>query len=311
MRFVVKEPVEQDVQLITGWRDAAPLLDMDMYRALYGADKLYGAFGWTAKTPNVLDFYLCLHPNLLGRGHGLAACACALAWLQASFSPQGFRLMVCTEDLRARRVLSRLGFVPLAIADGSLLMGLDVRPWRDATRPLENGMPVYHGDPPFDRHLFYHKEDCGWDMSVFAMSAHTGTHIDAPAHIGLPDDTESFGIDRFCGIAQLLDWPTSGIEMVRSPRMLLKLHGGSLTLSDAQALIDSGVTMLGVDAVSVSSGEAEWAVHDLLLRSDVAILENAALEAFAPGWYDMRCLPLPLPGSDGAPVRLFLREESL
>ena len=331
MRFTVQPLAEEDAQRVLSWRYDAPYdvynhtagFSPGKYRGLKDhAGVLCGTFSWgkEAQVPaaadiyaaasGLLDFGVALRPDLTGKGLGIPACACALQWLREAFHPAGFRLAVYEWNARARRVYARLGFAPLTLRGGFLLMSLDERPWRDAARPLENGMPVYHGDPAFDRRLFYRKEDCGYDMSVFAMSAHTGTHIDAPAHLGLPGDTESWGFARLCGMAQLLDWRLPRMDGVRASRVLLRTGGRGLTPQEARGLIGAGVITLCVDAVSVGEGETEREVHLLLLRSGVAVIENAALESFAPGWYEMRCLPLRMPGSDGAPARLLLREEA-
>jgi arylformamidase len=74
-------------------------------------------------------------------------------------------------------------------------------------------------------------------------------------------------------------------------------------------MLAAGVTLLGTDALSVGTPEEEKAVHELLLTGGVLLLENAAIEGLAVGFYQMRCLPLKLHGSDGAPVRLLLRKE--
>lgn len=330
MRFFVRTLTENDAREIALWRYPAPYdvytndnLDpsADPCSALCDAQGvLLGFFAWAemAQVSGATDLYLAmpaldfgmgLHPDLTGRGYGLMAATAALAWLRDQFAPKAFRLAVYAWNERARRVYTRLGFAALDRRGDFLIMTRDERPWRNATRALENGMRVYHADPGFERSLYYHKENCGWDMSVFSMSAHSGTHIDAPAHIGLPDGTETLPVSAMNGIAQCLDWGVSAPEAIRAQRVLLKTGGRGLSREEAQALLDAGVGLIGVDGLSVGEGDTEWAVHDMLLRAGVIILENAALEDFAPGWYEMCCLPLLMPGSDGAPVRLLLRAE--
>lgn len=330
MLFFTRALTEQDAQEISAWNYAAPY---DVYaeemvyakkmpcRALVDKDgMLCGFFCWEAQArvliaqtlyqafPDALDFGIGLRPGLTGRGLGVFATTCALNWLRDAFAPPAFRLSVYEWNVRAQRVYERVGFVPQTKRGDFLIMTRDERPWRDASRPLENGMPVYPFDPGFDRHLHYRKEDKGWDMSVFAMSAHTGTHVDAPAHIGQPGGVETIPFERFEGVAQVLDWSDMvDMNMLMSPRVLCKMAERGFTPAQAQRLIDAGVVLVGVDGMSVGEGETEWAVHKLLLDAGVTIVENAALEDFAPGWYAMRCYPLNMPGSDGAPARLMLR----
>lgn len=179
--------------------------------------------------------------------------------------------------------------------------------WIDVTRPLENAMRVYPADPGFNRRLLFKRDESLWNMSVFSMSCHTGTHIDAPAHVGRPGTTDQIPPEALCGRVQLLDWETPRFDAVESPRLLLKLHGRGLSLDEARALVEKGVRFIGVEGLSVGAGETEWEIHDILLGAGVLILENAAIEDFADGWYEMRGLHLLMPGADGAPVRLLLR----
>lgn len=331
MRWNTRPLTAADMRDITGWRYAAPYDTYDLSgppnealcHALCDAQgALLGFFCWgeEARVVSAQDVYeadaqaldvgLGLRPDLMGGGQGLLAFSTALTWLREARRPERFRLSAYEWNQRALRVYRRAGFAPLTRRGDFVLMLRDERPWRDATRPLQNGMPVYPADPEFDRHLLHHKEACGWDISVFSMSAHSGTHLDAPAHIGLPGDVNVIPPEALHGSVQLLDWQTPDVAAIRSPRVLLKTGGRGLTLWEAEQLLESGAEMIGLDGMSVGEGETEWAVHALLLGAGVAILENAALEAFAPGWYEARCLPLSMPGSDGAPVRLLLREET-
>lgn len=335
MRFFTRALTAEDVKDISGWRYAAPydvynetdvtllpeswLMDGLHHGLCDAAGALLGFFSWKKEAqvrfaddiyngdPDALDFGIGLRPELSGSGNGLFASACALAWLAEQFHPARFRLAVYEWNRRAQTVYKRLGFETLTRRGEFLLMTRDERPWRDASRPLENGMTVYPDDPPFDRRLYYTLTPSGWDMSVLSMTAHAGTHVDAPAHIGLPGDTDAIPFARLNGSVQLLDWRADA--PVRCPRVLLRLHGHDLNPADAQHLLDAGVEMVGVDGMSVGKGEDMRTIHHMLLSAGVVILENAALEDFAPGWYEMRCLPLRIPGSDGAPVRLLLREE--
>lgn len=334
MRFSTRDLTDQDAKAISGWRYAAPY---DIYdesswggldahcRAIVAADgALAGYFCWDrearvpvaedvyAAAPDALDVGLGLAPAWTGRGQGMFAVGCALDWLRTAYAPPAFRLAVYEWNARARRVYERLDFVTETKRGEFLLMVRDETPWQDASRALVNGVKVYPTDPPFDRRLFYTKEQSGgWDVSVLSMGAHCGTHIDAPAHIGLDGGVETIPLAHLNGAVQVLDWAAQGIAAVRGPRVLLQMDGRFLDMPQAQALVDAGVVLVGVDGLSVGEGELEYPVHALLLKAGATILENAALEAFAPGWYTMRCLPLSLPGSDGAPVRLFLRSQML
>ena len=102
----------------------------------------------------------------------------------------------------------------------------------DISVPISPGMLTYPGDPTVD--LTPHvAEQGGLRISVaeLHLGSHTGTHLDAPAHLGLSDMTvDRVGPDVLIGPADVLD--LRGIERInapalraarpRAPRVLLK-----------------------------------------------------------------------------------------
>lgn len=328
--FISRPFTQEDAHCVSGWQYAAPYdvyggtiaAPHSAYRALCDAQNgLCGFFCWgeeakvsAAKSfytacPDALDIGIGLRPDLTGKGLGLSALSCALQWLREAFAPPFFRLAVYAWNVRALRVYKRSGFEMVAMCGGFYITQLDDRPFREASVPLQNGMRLYPSDPPFDRHLSYHQEDCGWNVSILSMSAHAGTHIDAPAHVGLLCGVEQTDLSLLHGTVQLLDFTDPDFDSIRHNRILLANMARGLTLAEAWMLIDARIRFVGVDRLSVGTHEEEWLVHKNLLENGVVILENANLQGFTPGFYQMRCLPLLIPGSDGAPVRLLLREE--
>lgn len=78
--------------------------------------------------------------------------------------------------------------------------------WIDLSLDLQSGMPVYPGDPAFDRHAFLTHEQDGLQASAMSMSCHTGTHLDAPRHFCANGSTiEQLSIDRLIGPAFVAD----------------------------------------------------------------------------------------------------------
>ncbi|WP_181687297.1 cyclase family protein [Halorhabdus salina] len=53
----------------------------------------------------------------------------------------------------------------------------------DLTQPIETGMQTYPGDPPVGVESTATHEADGYRESSLALGTHTGTHVDAPAHI--------------------------------------------------------------------------------------------------------------------------------
>jgi len=52
----------------------------------------------------------------------------------------------------------------------------------DLTHSLDQGIPVYPGDPPFDCVPYCTVPVAGYSVHSLALSSHAGTHIDAPSH---------------------------------------------------------------------------------------------------------------------------------
>lgn len=200
--------------------------------------------------------------------------------------------------------------------------------WLDISTPIRNGMPVYPGDPPVSvtRVLAMERGDMA-DVSALSMTAHVGTHVDAPVH-ALPGGTgvEGITLDALIGPAVVLDMPAdlpvdaAGLDAAGLPadcrRVLIRTggdrgdapgHVGALTVDAARRLIDRGIVLVGTDMMSVAPAADPMPVHRLLLAADVAILEGLRLAEAPAGPCDLICLPLLIPGADGAPARAVIR----
>lgn len=89
--------------------------------------------------------------------------------------------------------------------------------WIDLSRPIEEGMSVYPGDPIFQANLFADYETDGFRGAKLALGTHLGTHIDVPAHYFCDGETlDRFPIDFFIGKGIVLDLTTVvGSESLR------------------------------------------------------------------------------------------------
>jgi arylformamidase len=203
----------------------------------------------------------------------------------------------------------------------------------DVSRPLRNGGMVYPGDPEIvvRAHTSIGRGDAA-NVSALALGSHSGTHVDAPSHFipgGHPVDR--IPLERLIGPAAVLDLP-AGVGAVGSGdlarqdlrgqlRVLLRTRNSAadrrgftpdycaLSPDGAEYLLDQGVELIGIDALSVEPfGSEDFAVHHLLLGRGVVIVEGLDLSAVTAGVYQFVCLPLRLEGLDGAPARAVLIE---
>jgi arylformamidase len=193
-------------------------------------------------------------------------------------------------------------------------------------------MPVWPGDPGFQRTLYQSFEEGGsYEASMIRMGSHTGTHIDAPAHFLQGGSTiDTVPLDKLIGkvIVVQVDVPQ---EITRShieslyvegyERILFKTRNSALyqsdeftsdfvylTLGAAQHLVDLGMKLVGIDYLSVGEYHSGADVHQTLLGSGAVVLETINLADVPPGEYEIMCLPLKVQGSDGAPARAVLCE---
>jgi arylformamidase len=202
----------------------------------------------------------------------------------------------------------------------------------DISVTLQDGLAAWPGED-FWRLEPVHRIAEGGPVNVsrFAMGLHCGTHVDAPWHFGLSDQTvESLPLDRFITPARVVDCTGVDRAVTRADlegridgttAVLLKtansgtLESGApfnrqfvhLDPSAATYLVASGVHTVGVDYLSVEGFFAEAApVHRILLAARVAIIEGLDLSAVDPGDYTLVAAPLKIAGADGAPCRAVL-----
>lgn len=178
--------------------------------------------------------------------------------------------------------------------------------------------PNYDDDPP-PRYKWFRKTDKGdsYNLSVFCMTPHTGTHIDAPLHyLDYGESVDKCGLESFCGPCTVvtISGALTGEDMDRllphcQKRLLIHGNGdASLELSGARVLTERGICLVGIDSVSISFPEQEDEVHRELLSNGTFILENLCLDNVPDGKYILYAFPLKLGGIEASPVRAVLME---
>ncbi len=205
--------------------------------------------------------------------------------------------------------------------------------WIDVSVPLASGMVHWPGDPDVCISRISSIEsgdEC--NVSMISMSAHTGTHMDAPLHFL----ANGAGLDRLPLEAVMGPALVIAIHDLRSvtaaelarhrirrgERILFKTHRAAarwktgtfdeeyvyVSLEAARFLAARGVRVVGVDYLSVGGFREDSAeTHKTLLSAGIWIIEGLDLGRVVPGRYDMVSLPLRIAGGDGAPARVVLR----
>src|SRR5437762_14380830 len=85
----------------------------------------------------------------------------------------------------------------------------------DITVPIRSAMPVYEGDPgvKIDPWSAFAKGDSS-NVSILNFGAHTGTHVDAPAHfIEGARRIDNLSLDMLIGPARVLRVPDDVSEI--------------------------------------------------------------------------------------------------
>lgn len=190
--------------------------------------------------------------------------------------------------------------------------------WIDVTAPLGPGTRVYPGDPPVTVSIAEGAAGSpGTRVTSLSLSAHAGTHIDAPNHVrGGTGGVETWPLDAMIGPAIVMraparrpiDAPEMARLAPRTPPRLLFRGSPIITVEAGREMIRRGVLLVGTDGLSIDPlDDPELPAHRLLLRAGVVVLEGLELSRAPTGRYHLIVLPLLIPGADGAPARAVLR----
>ncbi len=200
--------------------------------------------------------------------------------------------------------------------------------WRDVSRPLREGIPVWPGDHPLALHR--RRED-GLVISWLETTCHVGTHVDAPLHVVEGGaSVEEIPLQRFLGPVEVVDAASAG-DRIRprdlpprwrpgAPRVFFRTGAcppgaavfpgrfPGLDVELVELLARSGVVLVGLDTPSVDPpDDPELRAHLALAREGITWIEGLDLARAGPGMWEMVGLPLPLAGAEAAPVRVLVR----
>ncbi|MDP6792473.1 MAG: cyclase family protein [Anaerolineales bacterium] len=205
--------------------------------------------------------------------------------------------------------------------------------YHDISLTLSPDLAVWPGDPQI---VFERTSEMAAgakaNVTRIALSAHTGTHLDAPLHfIEHGEDVTTLSLETLIGPAQLVE--AADADMINAAvldslpihadteRLIIKTRNSQLwseakatfrtdfaavTASGAIWLVEHGIRLVGVDYLSVAPYGDSTLTHVTLLQAGVIPVEGLNLSAVQPGRYQLICLPLKLGGCEGAPARAVL-----
>jgi arylformamidase len=207
----------------------------------------------------------------------------------------------------------------------------------DISVPLSATTPTYPSDPAIEIQSW---SDLGRgdhaNVSLLHFGAHSGTHVDAPAHFmagGLKVD--ALPLEKLLGEVTVVEVPmdvtaidgnfvshncnqatqrvlfkTRNYGFLNNPEVGFRNDYTYLEPGAARRLTEIGIQLVGIDYLSIEQYKSEsFETHLILLSSGVVILEGVDLRSVSAGRYELICLPLRIAGGsgDGAPARAILR----
>ncbi len=210
-------------------------------------------------------------------------------------------------------------------------------PIYDVSVPITGQMPVFPGDPAVRIEASSSlKEGDTANVSKICCGAHTGTHVDAPAHfikdgrrisdldlnaligearvVEIPDDIQEIGAHHVT--AEALQGETRVLFKTRNSAFwktsphTFREDFTYISGQAARALVEGNVRLVGIDYLSVEKfGSTDFPAHITLLARDIVIVEGLDLSEVKAGVYEFICLPLRLADGlgDGVLARAVLR----
>ena len=202
----------------------------------------------------------------------------------------------------------------------------------DLTHVIHSDMPVFQGteQPIFEKANTLEKD--GFEEAKITMYSHTGTHIDAPAHM-LNDGPylDDLDIEHFIGNATILDFSNTDMKLIdvdslkpyedkikKVDFLIIKTGWSkywgdkryyedfpSLSEKSAKWLSAFNLKGIGIDAISIDDMKSNsFAVHKILMPKNILIIENLTnLDSINDEYFILSVLPLKNKNADGSPVR--------
>ena len=209
------------------------------------------------------------------------------------------------------------------------------KPWIDISVSMHDGMVHWPGDPECKISLFVSiPGGAHCNLTQMSLSAHTGTHMDAPRHFVRDGKTmEALPLTAVMGPCRVIAIKHQSVitaaelaphKLKRGERVLFKTRNSTrswrlagksifdenfvyIPADTARFLVEKGVQTVGVDYLSVGGYKKDGVeCHQIMLGAEIWIIEGLDLSKVKPGKYELVCLPLKITGADGAPARAVL-----
>ena len=208
--------------------------------------------------------------------------------------------------------------------------------WIDVSTPLDMATtPVYPGDTRL-KFEFVRSFTAGdkVTLSSYLMTAHAGTHVDAPLHfVSKGTSIDQVPLITLMGQARVIDCSPDAVaidvaelnkhDWRGAKRLLFRTRNSRnswmvdpnfhqeftyVAPEAAQLMADSGVELVGIDYLSAEKfGASEPKTHQILLGRSIPIIEGLDMRGVKAGEYDLIVLPLRVVGHEAAPARALLR----
>ena len=185
--------------------------------------------------------------------------------------------------------------------------------WRDISVPLSSRLPVFEGDPPIViERVAEMSAGAVCNVSRADLGLHSGTHIDAPVHfIEGAAGMEAVPLDALAGPARVVDARAIRGNIDAAALALLDIPEGTrrllfatrnsdlwtrpafsrdfagLTADAAETLVARGVSLVGIDYLSIAPFGNPAPTHIALLEAGVVIVEGLDLRGVAGGAWEM------------------------
>ena len=211
--------------------------------------------------------------------------------------------------------------------------------WVDVSAPLDpSTTPTYPGDtqPKFEFLRSFEKGD-KVTLSSYLMTAHAGTHVDAPLHfIAKGAAIDQIPLTNLMGRVRVIDCSSDALAVDAAElnkhnwrdakRILFRTRNSRnawmvdpnfhpdftyIAPDAAELMAGAGVQLVGIDYLSAEKfGAPEARTHQILLGRNIPIVEGLNLRPISAGEYDLIILPLRVVGHEADPARALLRPVS-